>query len=87
MWYVLLYKICLLYTSNAFDEIFEKDENGNVIRGKEIRELDSRNNIVISDDLNISLLGIENLIIVKKDKELLITKKSKTQEIKKILNK
>ena len=72
---------------NAFDEIFEKDENGNVIRGKEIRELDSRNNIVISDDLNISLLGIENLIIVKKDKELLITKKSKTQEIKKILNK
>lgn len=24
---------------NAFDEIFEKDENGNVIRGKEIREL------------------------------------------------
>ena len=62
---------------NAFDEIFEKDENGNVIRGKEIREVDSKNNIVISDDLNISLLGIENLVIVKKDKELLITKKNK----------
>ncbi|MEH1741626.1 mannose-1-phosphate guanyltransferase, partial [Fusobacterium varium] len=72
---------------NAFDEIFEKDENGNVVRGKEIRELDSKNNIVISDDLNISLLGIENLIIVKKDKELLITKKNKAQEIKRILNK
>lgn len=72
---------------NAFDEIFEKDENGNVIRGKEIREVDSKNNIVISDDLNISLLGIENLVIVKKDKELLITKKNKIQEIKKILNK
>ena len=71
---------------NAFDEIFEKDENGNVVRGKEIRELDSKNNIVISDDLNISLLGIENLVIVKKDKELLISKKNKTQEIKKILN-
>ena len=72
---------------NAFDEIFEKDENGNVVRGKEIRELDSKNNIVISDDLNISLLGIENLVIVKKDKDLLITKKNKTQEVKKILNK
>ena len=66
---------------NAFDEIFEKDENGNVVRGKEIRELDSKNNIVISDDLNISLLGIENLVIVKKDKELLITKKTKIQDI------
>lgn len=46
---------------NIFDEIFEKDESGNVVRGKEIRELDLKNNIVISDNLNISLLGGENL--------------------------
>ncbi|WP_308009579.1 sugar phosphate nucleotidyltransferase [uncultured Fusobacterium sp.] len=70
---------------NAFDEIFEKDENGNVVRGKEIRELDSRNNIVISDDLNISLLGIENLVIVKDKNNLLISKKNRVQDIKKIL--
>lgn len=25
---------------NIFDEIFEKDENRNVVRGKEIKELD-----------------------------------------------
>ncbi|MHD0314649.1 hypothetical protein [Fusobacterium varium] len=70
---------------NAFDEIFEKDENGNVVRGKEIRELDSKNNIVISDDLNISLLGIENLVIVKNSNNLLITKREKIQDIKKLL--
>ena len=70
---------------NAFDEIFEKDENGNVVRGKEIRELDSKNNIVISDDLNISLLGIENLVIVKDKNNLLISKKNRIQDIKKIL--
>ena len=70
---------------NAFDEIFEKDENGNVVRGKEIKELDSKNNIVISDDLNISLLGIENLIIVKSNDNLLITKREKIQDIKKLL--
>lgn len=72
---------------NAFDEIFEKDENGNVVRGKEIRELDSKNNIVISDDLNISLLGIENLVIVKDKNNLLVSKKNRVQDIKKILNK
>ncbi len=70
---------------NAFDEIFEKDKNGNVVRGKEIRELDSKNNIVISDDLNISLLGIENLVIVKNNNNLLITKREKIQDIKKLL--
>lgn len=69
---------------NAFDEIFEKDENGNVVRGKEITELDSKNNIVISDDLNISLLGIENLVIVKDKNNLLISKKNKVQDLKKI---
>uniref|UniRef100_UPI0025ECD612 mannose-1-phosphate guanylyltransferase n=1 Tax=uncultured Fusobacterium sp. TaxID=159267 RepID=UPI0025ECD612 len=69
---------------NAFDEIFEKDENGNVVRGKEIRELDSKNNIVISDDLNISLLGIENLVIVKEKNSLLISKKNRSQDMKKL---
>ncbi|UYI78230.1 MAG: hypothetical protein OGM09_13860 [Fusobacterium varium] len=54
---------------NTFDEIFKKDENGNVVRGKEIRELDSKNNIVISDDLDISLLGI-----IKNSNNLLMTR-------------
>lgn len=43
---------------NAFDEIFLKDENGNVVRGQKIKNLDSKDNIVISDDMEISLLGI-----------------------------
>ena len=70
---------------NAFDEIFPKDETGNIVKGQEIKNLDSKNNIVISDDLNISLLGIEDLIIVQNKENLLITKKNRTQDIKKIL--
>jgi len=70
---------------NAFDEIFPKDETGNIVRGKEIKNLDSKNNIVISEDLNISLLGIEDLVIVQNKENLLITKKSRTQDIKKII--
>ena len=70
---------------NAFDEIFPKDENGNVVRGKKIKNLDSKYNIVISDDMEISLLGVSDLVIVKKNNKLLITKKCRTQDIKKIL--
>ena len=70
---------------NAFDEIFPKDETGNIVRGQEIKNLDSKNNIVISEDLNISLLGIEDLVIVQNKENLLITRKNRTQDIKKIL--
>ena len=70
---------------NAFDEIFPKDENGNVIRGQKIRNLDSKDNIVISDDVEVSLLGVSDLVIVKEKNKLLITRKDRTQDIKKIL--
>lgn len=70
---------------NAFDEIFPKDEEGNVVRGPKIKNLDSKNNIVISDDIEISLLGVNELVIVKEKNKLLIAKKDRTQDIKKIL--
>lgn len=45
---------------------------------------DSKNNIIIVDDLNIFLLGIEDLIIIKNGNNLLIGKKDSAQDIKKI---
>lgn len=71
---------------NAFDEIFPKDENRNVVRGQKIRNLDSKDNIVIFDDVEVSLLGVSDLVIVKEKDKLLITRKDRTQDIKKILN-
>lgn len=70
---------------NAFDEIFPKDENGNVIRGQNIISLDSKDNIVISDHIEISLLGVNDLVIVKEKDKLLITRKDRTQDVKKII--
>jgi mannose-1-phosphate guanylyltransferase len=70
---------------NAFDEIFPKDENGNVVKGQKIKNLDSKDNIVISDDIKISLLGVSDLVVVKEKDKLLITRKDRTQDIKKIL--
>lgn len=69
----------------AFDEIFEKDENNNVIVEAEVISEDSENNIIIGKDCKISVLGINNLVIVKNGKDILISSKDRVQDIKKIV--
>lgn len=71
----------------ALDEIFEKDSNGNILKDSKVKGLDSKNNIVLVDDLNISLLGIEDLVVVKNGDNLLIGKKDRVQDIKKFFEK
>ncbi|MGL4998993.1 MAG: hypothetical protein ACRC5T_08515 [Cetobacterium sp.] len=45
------------------------------------------NNIVIAEDSIVSVLGVENLIVVKNGNNILIASKDKAQDIKKIVNK
>ncbi len=73
----------------AFDELFNKDENNNVIYNVKSITIDSTNNIIISQDdkNNINLLGVNNMIIVITKDNLLIIPKDRCQEIKKILAK
>lgn len=73
----------------AFDELFNKDENNNVIYSVKSIAIDSTNNIIISqeDNHNINLLGINNMVIVITKDNLLIIPKDRCQEIKKILAK
>ena len=73
----------------AFDELFKKDNNNNVIYNVKSIIIDSTNNIIISQDdkHNINLLGINNMIIVITKDNLLIIPKERCQEIKKILAK
>lgn len=71
----------------AFDELFEHDENNNVIYNIKSIILDSNNNIIISqnDNHRLSMLGVNNMLVVITNNELLIMPKHKCQEIKKIL--
>ena len=72
----------------AFEELFSKDENGNVIYNIDSIAIDSQNNIIISqnDNHRLSILGINNMLIVITNNELLIMPKNRCQEIKKIVN-
>lgn len=70
---------------NALDEVFPKNSAGNVVRNSTILELDAMNNIVVGDGTKISLLGVKNLVVVKNGDNILIASKSRTQDIKKII--
>ncbi len=71
----------------AFEELFDKDENKNVIRNIKCISVDSDNNIIVSDGSNqtVSLLGVSNMIIAVTKDNILICDKNKNQDIKKII--
>lgn len=71
----------------AFEELFEEDENNNVVRNVKNISVDSSNNIIVSDGdyQRLSLLGVNNMIIAITKDEILICPKEKNQDIKKIL--
>lgn len=72
---------------NALDEVFPKNIAGNIIRNTTVLELDAVNNIVVGDGSKISLLGVKDLVVVKNGDNILIADKSRTQDIKKIIQK
>lgn len=70
---------------NALEEIFQKNNSGNIIRNCNVNELDSSDNIIIGEDVTISLLGVRNLVVIKNGNNILIANKNRTQDIKKII--
>jgi len=70
----------------ALAEVFEADKNNNIVKGTEARSLNSGGNIVISTtSKRVSLLGVNNMVIVETPDEILICSKEEAQNIKKII--
>lgn len=66
---------------SALDDIWESDDSGNRKIGCEIVSIASQSNTCYSKKL-VALLGVEDLIIVETEDALLICNKSRSQEIK-----
>ena len=75
------------FDSKLIEELFDKDENSNVVRGIKCISVDSNNNIVVSDGVSqtVSLLGVTNMIVAVTRDNILVCDKSKNQDIKKII--
>lgn len=71
---------------NSIEQIFKKDKNGNISKGKHI-DLGSRDITVYAKEKKVVTLGLNNLVIVDSKDGLLVCSKNKTQEIKQIVKK
>lgn len=63
----------------------EKDENGNVLKGK-IYALDTRESLILGERRLIASIGISDLIIVDTEDALLVCRKGEDQRVKEIVN-
>lgn len=69
----------------ALAEVFPGDHNGNVSRDTVLLSQDSKDNIVVAKGSVVSLLGVENLVVIRNGDNILVAHKDKGQEIKKIV--
>lgn len=70
----------------ALNQVFEGNENNTIVNGTTTKELKSSNNIVISTTgKKISLLGVNNMVVVETPTDILICTKEEAQNIKKII--
>ncbi|MBU0974619.1 NTP transferase domain-containing protein [Patescibacteria group bacterium] len=72
-------------------DLEKKDSEGNVVIGdqepKNIIMVDSSNNLIQTNGRLVSLVGVEDMIVIDTEEILLIMPKSKSQDVKKIVSK
>ncbi len=64
----------------------EKDKNGNVFRGRVINQ-DTKNSYIRSENRLVVTLGVEDLVVIETDDAVLVADRSKSQNVKNIVQK
>lgn len=67
-------------------EISDKDESGNVFQG-DVLQHNSQNNYVFAENGLVSLVGVQNLVVVQTKDAVLVVDKPQVQDVKKIVEK
>ncbi len=67
-------------------EISKKCENGNANSGNNAIILDSNNTLTVSNGPKIAAIGVSDLLIVATPKGVLVARRDKAQDVKKIVN-
>lgn len=69
---------------DALDEIEKKDNDGNIFKG-DVVSLNTRDSIAIASKRNISILGVENLIVIETADSVMVASKHDAQSIKNLV--
>ncbi|MBL4670966.1 MAG: mannose-1-phosphate guanylyltransferase/mannose-6-phosphate isomerase [Arenicella sp.] len=70
---------------SALWDVSDKDENGNAITG-DVIVVDTRNSHIYSENKLVSVVGVDNLVVVETDDEVLVTDRDHSQNVKAIVN-
>ncbi|MBT8423769.1 MAG: mannose-1-phosphate guanylyltransferase/mannose-6-phosphate isomerase [Silicimonas sp.] len=68
----------------AMYDVSERDQNGNVVQG-DVIVVDSRNTMVRSENRLVSVVGLEDVIVVDTTDALLVTVRDKSQNVREIV--
>tara|TARA_R110002110_G_scaffold257491_1_gene473492 strand:- start:24368 stop:25876 length:1509 start_codon:yes stop_codon:yes gene_type:complete len=66
---------------DALSEIYDKDDNGNVLSGN-VSTLDSKNCLLKSESRLLATVGVENLVVVETPDVVLVLNKAHSQSVK-----
>ncbi|MCP5162259.1 MAG: mannose-1-phosphate guanylyltransferase/mannose-6-phosphate isomerase [Hahellaceae bacterium] len=66
-------------------EVHDKDEQGNVLKG-DVMTHDSRNCFVQGNGKLVTLLGLDNVVVVETKDAVMVAHKDKVQDVKKLVN-
>jgi mannose-1-phosphate guanylyltransferase len=70
---------------DSFSRYLPRDESGNAVRG-ELVDVDTANCIVYSERQVVAALGVEDLIVIATDDAILITRRDRGEEVKKLVD-
>lgn len=65
--------------------LLQKDDNGNAIFG-DVVKVDTKNCIIRSNSKLVATIGCEDLVIIETDNVILVCKKNRSQDVKKIVS-
>jgi len=68
----------------ALDEVMEKDDAGNIIRGNTL-DIESQNSTILAGERIIATIGLKDMVVVDTPDATLVTSKGRDQEVRKIV--
>ncbi|MBI1811171.1 MAG: mannose-1-phosphate guanylyltransferase/mannose-6-phosphate isomerase [Nitrospirae bacterium] len=66
-------------------EILDKDEMGNVKKG-DVIAIDTKKSLIIGNKRHISIIGLDNCLVVETDDAILISRKGEAQKVRDVVN-
>ena len=68
----------------ALDEVIEKDDAGNILRGNTI-DIGSKGSTIFAGERLVATIGLQDMVVVDTPDATLVTPKAKVQEVRKIV--